>query len=143
MALDATPGGANAESYLTVADADTLAASLGFNGWASKTTTIKEQALRRASSELDVHRFHDPEPWSSGQRRAFPRSKDSGTIPEPVKWAALMQADYLATAGESDKKMWDGPKAAPVKDAGVGSPLCPRAFNQLARYISRVGGYAG
>lgn len=143
MPLDATPGGSAADSYLSVAAADSMAASVGLATWATKTTQQKEAALRRAAQDIDAHRVHSPTPWKIGQALLFPRLKDAGLMPVAVQWAALYQADYLATSGESDRKNWEGPKAGPVKDAGTGSPLCPRAFTHFARLVARAGEYAG
>ena len=141
MALDSTVAGANAESYLSVADADALAAALGLSAWAGKTTQQKETALRRATGQIDAHRFHHPKTFSVTQRLAFPRERDGGTIPEAVKRATISQAEFLAVVGDGDRGKWEGPQAAPVKDAGNGSPLCREAFHHLARYVSRAGSY--
>lgn len=46
-------GVANAESYISVAGADTRLAALGMTNWADLTTTEKEQALRRATSFIE------------------------------------------------------------------------------------------
>lgn len=142
MALDATPAGVDADSYLTVADADTLAGKIGLPNWTGLTEGQKEEALRRSALEIDAHRFHSPDPYVEGQARCFPREVDEGVIPKRVEWAALFQAEWLATSGESDRKQWEGAKAAPLKDARVGSPLCPNALLQLGKLISRTGSYA-
>ena len=57
MAIDATIAGASANSYLTVAAADALAASeLGrdMKAWTAATTDEKEAALVRATEEVDA-----------------------------------------------------------------------------------------
>jgi len=141
MPLDATVSGTASDSYLTLSDANTLATSNGLSVWSGKTDGEKEVALRRASQEIDSHRVHDPAPGRTGQARLFPRSKDAGVIPAAVKLAVLYQADWIATSGESDRKQWEGAKAGPVKDAGGGSPLCPRAFAIFARFIARTAEY--
>lgn len=139
MALDATPGSATADSYLTVAAADTMATNFGLGGWAAKTTAQKEAALRQAALDVDGHRFHRQEPYATGQARIFPRVVDAGVIPAAVELAAMFQADFLASHGEWDRKDWEGAKAAPHPAAGAGSPLCSRAFKVLSRWIARVG----
>lgn len=139
MALDATPGSATADSYLPVAAADTMAGNFGLAGWALKTTAQKEAALRQAALDVDGHRFHRQDPYTEGQARIFPRIVDGGSIPPAVELAALFQADFLASHGEWDRKDWEGAKAAPHPSAGAGSPLCPRAFKVLSRWIARVG----
>lgn len=139
MALDATPGGTAADSYLELEEADALAESLGLSSWAEKADAEKEAALRAAALEIDAHRFHHGTPYAEGQARAFPREKDEGAIPEPVKVAAMYQAEWNAVTGEGDRKLWEGKKAGALKDSGNGSPLCPKALAQLSRFISRVG----
>lgn len=139
MALNATPGSTTADSYLTVAAADTMATNFGLGGWAAKTTAQKEAALRQAALDVDGHRFHRQEKWTSSQARLFPRVVDVGAIPAAVELASMFQADFLASHGEWDRKDWEGAKAAPHPAAGAGSPLCPRAFKVLARWIAKVG----
>lgn len=46
-------GLANAESYISVADADTYHSNRGNAAWASLTTTVKEQALRKATDYIE------------------------------------------------------------------------------------------
>ena len=140
--LIVTPGAADAESYVTVAEADTMAANAGLTGWTGKSDDEKKAALRRAAIEIDSHRFHDQVPWADGQARAFPRAKDLGVIPAAVQWTQVFQADFLAASAGYDASKWEGAKGAPMKDAGMGSPLCPLAFRTLARLISRAGGYS-
>jgi hypothetical protein len=139
MALNATPGSATADSYLTVAAADTMATNFGLGGWATKTTAQKEAALRQATLDVDGHRFHNQVKWTAGQSRVFPRVVDVGVIPADVELATMFQADFLASHGEWDRKDWDGAKAAPHPASGAGSPLCNRAFKVLARWIARTG----
>jgi len=45
-------GLANAESYISVADADARHAALGNTAWASLSTAAKEQALRKAAAYM-------------------------------------------------------------------------------------------
>ncbi len=47
-------GLANAESYLSVSAADTYHLNRGHTAWASKTTTEKEVALRKATEYIDA-----------------------------------------------------------------------------------------
>lgn len=54
MALDATPGGAAANSYVTVAEADAyMAARLHKAAWETANSATKEAALQWATRELD------------------------------------------------------------------------------------------
>lgn len=143
MALDSTPSGISADSYLSVADADTLAAELGLVTWAGKTTQEKEVALRTATQDIDSHRIHNPIRYVWNQALQFPRQCDrDGLIPREVKRAVMFQAEFVAVAGQSDQKNWEGVKAAPLSVAGNTSTLCPRAMSQFAKFISRTGRFA-
>jgi len=42
----------NAESYISVADADTYHSNIGNTSWTSLTTTVKEQLLRKATNYM-------------------------------------------------------------------------------------------
>jgi hypothetical protein len=144
VALDATVFGSNTDSYVTLTEAGSIAAAAGLTSWAGKSEAERESALRRAADDIDVHRFHEQTRAVSTQARVFPRLKDDAAIPVIVKKAQVFQAEWIAVGGlyESDRKNWEGARAAPMKDAGVGSPLCPRALAMLAPLISRSGEYA-
>lgn len=141
MALDATVSGSTSDSYVTLTEANALASQAGLTSWASKSDAEKEAALRLAVEDINGHRFFDQVLAVETQRLIFPRYKDNAAIPYQVKKAQVYQADWIAVVGESDRKQWEGARAAPLKDAGVGSPLCPRAFALLAPFISRSGEY--
>lgn len=54
MALDATPGGVNADSYVTVAEADAYFGNrLHASAWTALGTSDKEKALKMATVRLD------------------------------------------------------------------------------------------
>jgi len=61
VAIDATVGGANANSYLTLADAqamiDGMVQNADVTAWASATTDAKNRALVTATQRLDRERF--------------------------------------------------------------------------------------
>lgn len=61
IAIDATPGGANANSYLTLAAAQTIidgfVLDADVTAWASATTDAKNRALFTATQRLDRERF--------------------------------------------------------------------------------------
>jgi hypothetical protein len=108
MALDASVAGANANSYLTVAEADAMAADdLGSfaDKWRSTPLDVKERALIRASREISV-RYGPTSRFLSDQGLAFPRSVDwAGTpkvafLPSDLKRASYEQAIYLTTVAE-------------------------------------------
>lgn len=85
MALDATVGGANADSYLSVAAADLLAsADVGraATTWAALTTTtdLKERALKRATREIDAFlRTSGAARFAATQLRLYPRAVDAAS----------------------------------------------------------------
>lgn len=103
MPLDATVGGASANSYLTVAAADSLAASdIGANAqeWAAAPTDEKEAALIRASDEIDSHVGRVVSPFSATQALLFPRVEDVDAVgvaflPARLRKAVYLQAAYL------------------------------------------------
>jgi len=142
MALDSTLSGTAAESYLSVTDADARAIEFGLAGWAAKTTAQKETALRVATQEIDSHRFNSADRYAADQALQFPRGVDDGIVPREIKRALMYQAEWIAMAGDGDRKQWDGANAAPLSSTGNTSPLCPRAMNILAKFISRVGRFS-
>ncbi|MCA1570312.1 MAG: hypothetical protein LC798_08350 [Chloroflexi bacterium] len=108
MPLDTTPGGALADSYLSIAEADALANSrmTGYPAvWLALANEEKEKALRQATVDVDVHVNSTPR-YSTTQALLFPRSTDY--LGEPavpfiharVKEATYYQAAYLAANHE-------------------------------------------
>ena len=76
MTLDATPAGEDADSYLTLADADALAgADLGPEAttWITADVGLKEAALRRAAREIDAYVATGWPPFDGDQALVFPR----------------------------------------------------------------------
>jgi hypothetical protein len=110
MPLDVTVGGAAANSYASIAEADGFAASdLGrfAEAWTKATTEQKEAALRRAAQEIDAFVGIRPEEayYFGVQTLVFPRVGDLdlvGTviIPTRVKRAQYLQAAYLVAAAD-------------------------------------------
>ena len=103
--IDATIGGANANSYLTVAAADTLTESmLGTLAWATATTDSKTRALITATRGLDTLGWIGSKA-STTQSLAWPRTDAScdGTdyastaIPTPILYATFDLANSLLT----------------------------------------------
>ena len=78
MALDTTPGGASADSYATVAEADTYATDKrvpAVTWWTTATTAQKEAALRGSALLLDaMFDWTGAAAVPSVQARAWPRS---------------------------------------------------------------------
>lgn len=103
MALDTTVGGAAADSYLTVAEADALAGSLRFpfaTEWIAETDQpTKEAKLRQAAIDIGAY-VRVGAPYLVGQALTFPRetdldASDDPLIPGAVQRAQAMQAAYL------------------------------------------------
>lgn len=111
MALDATPGGALSDSYLSVAAADALAGNdVGPEvvRWIAATNAEKEAALRRATRDLDAYLRTGWRRYSTAQALLFPRSIDvtggGPFIPRALELATYEQATYvLMNAGVMDR----------------------------------------
>lgn len=104
MAVDATIGGTTANSYLTVAAADAVAATvLGrfAEAWRAATIPDKEAALIRATQEIDLEIGRTTYgPRITGQALLFPRWEDiddagAPIIPGRIVRAVYQQAAYL------------------------------------------------
>lgn len=94
----------DAESYVTVEEADSYHAAYGHAVWAAAETEDKESALRRAAVFLDgayLNRFRGA-PASETQRRAWPRRGIAGiatdTVPQAVRDAQSELALKALTA---------------------------------------------
>lgn len=110
MPLDSTPGGASADSYCSVADADAyFGARLNTAAWDAADVATKEKALKAATARLEQEAYAG---WRSGppQRLAWPRHGiaidgimvDSFTIPAPVVNATCEMALALLNGGSTD-----------------------------------------
>lgn len=103
MVLDATVAGANANSYLTVGEADALAAEDPVHGdaWLMAPLDRREQHLVAATGYVDAYKKSAGERWLSGQALLFPRKVDATGSPlvpflhRDVKRATYEQAVYL------------------------------------------------
>lgn len=103
MPLVTTPGGADSDSYLSVADADALAGEdLGPEpaAWSLAVLEDKERALRRATREIDGWLRPAWPRWASTQALRFPRTVDVDASGVPllirdVALATYQQAIYL------------------------------------------------
>lgn len=106
MPLDATVGGASANSYLTIAEADALNANrLNYGDrsqaalWAAAVTDTKDDALISATDDIDAY-VRTGAIWDADQRLRFPRAIDVDAaavpfVPWKVKHAVFEQALYL------------------------------------------------
>lgn len=66
-------GLANAEAYISVADADTYFAARGDTVWAALTEAAKEQALRKGADYLEGYRWKG-ERYTATQALSWPRA---------------------------------------------------------------------
>jgi hypothetical protein len=103
--IDATVGGASANSYLTVAAADTLTeAMLGTLAWSTATTDSKTRALITATRGLDSLNWIGTRATTT-QALDWPRTSatcddttyPSDTIPSPILYATFDLANALLT----------------------------------------------
>lgn len=122
IALDATPGGANANSYQTLADAQTIidgfVQDADMTAWTSATTDQKNRALFTATQRLDRERFlgaratdtqalqwprtgvRKPDTYINTYAVGFPFRIttdyfDDTEIPTQIKYAQVVLAVYL------------------------------------------------
>ena len=114
-------GMATAESYISVADADTYHSNLGNASWATLTTTVKEQLLRKATNymvqayrsawagirkndtqSLDFPRYLVPK-YDNGAMYSY---YDENSVPKEVKDACCefaLKANSAALAPDLDR----------------------------------------
>jgi hypothetical protein len=104
MALDATPNGSSADSYVSVSDADAYHAThLYSTDWTSATTANKEIALKMATRILDEKVDWTGTKGTSAQALAWGRvgvtddgySVSSTIVPQPIKNATAEFARNL------------------------------------------------
>lgn len=151
MTLTATPASETADSYLTVAAADALAAAdLGREAeeWIAADLAVKEAALKRATREIDAHVATGWPPHDPDQALLFPREQDvdgagEAYIPRKIELATYQQATYLlknidalvamnahrSSGGEVDPEASYG-----IDPANGPSVISPMALHYLAGY---------
>lgn len=156
MAIIATSGAANANSYVTITQAnDYFAARFGAGAWTALSEASKEVALRHATRNLDLQRYRGW-PLTDTQALQFPRERgdwnsESG-IPQVVQDAcceeALWVATHASTGGESTRQQMQaqgvasysvGDLSETFASGGSGAVLCPRASALLRHWIARGG----
>jgi hypothetical protein len=141
VTLDATVGGANANSYATVAEGTTYAEHRPyFENWTGATEDEQKQALIRATQLLDVHVQFDGVQASSVQALQLPRTglKDrngygiaSNVLPVEAKYATIELANELLggdVTADADTASMKRVKAGSVEveyaeGAGAAMPL--------------------
>lgn len=96
MELVATPGAADANSYLTLDEADELMESYAqFDRWDELEEAAQKALLVRGTRVIDRYQVWGP-PQTAGQKLKFPRAGDgAGEIPDGVKLALLEFVDYV------------------------------------------------
>lgn len=115
MALDATAGGANADSYCTVAEADAYQAThLYASVWTTATTANKEKALKWATRLLDEQVDWEGSVSTLGQALRWPRSEvtdrdgrawfNNTTIPTFLKNATAELARHLLAGDRTQER---------------------------------------
>ena len=155
MALDATVGGASANSYLTVAAADAFAGDdLGPEAekWkdASAADDRRERALQRATREIDDFVRPGFRRHSATQRLRFPRatvdvdSAGDPFIPPEIQYATYCQAIFvLANAAVIDRanarqarnvSQASEPNSSYTQAESPASNMSLRALQPLAAY---------
>ena len=104
MSIVATPASETADSYLTVADADALAAAdigpeattwLGLDNQDADDLAVKEASLKRATREIDAYVATGWPPYDADQALVFPRDIDGATVPRKIVLATYQQAVYI------------------------------------------------
>lgn len=104
----ATPGAADANSYLTLEEADEIATLRGLGpaatGWLDGTDADKEKALIRATSEIDAELGSVGIRYAADQALLLPRYTDKvdgdPVIISSVRLATYEQAVYLLANAE-------------------------------------------
>ena len=126
MAFDSTVGGPNANSYVSVADADAyIALRLNSSEWTAADTATKQAALVTATSMLDEMFAWRGEPATTTQALHWPATDatdcaggeiNDATIPAAVKNATCEQALYLLKfdATQTPTAIMQGLKSASV-----------------------------
>jgi hypothetical protein len=155
VALDATVAGASADSYLSIEDADALAADdLGPEAekWRAAATTVadRERALKRATRDIDDHIVPFSTPYSTTQRLFVPRAvdldlDDVAIIPASVQRATYLQAIFVL----SNAAVIDRANARQARNVSSGSEpnvsyTTDDDFSVMSkRAVAALAGYAG
>ena len=155
VTVDATVGGAAANSYLSVADAGTLLNNrLGIDAWTAASTDDKGRALIMATMEIDSLPLSGFK-MSSTQALMFPRTTQveaTDQIPVQIQRACAAQAlwalQHSATGGRSERQQLIaegvtqytiGSLSENLRGAGAAANLCGEAQRHLRGWISRLG----
>lgn len=151
--INASPGSATANSYATLADANTyFEGHVAGAAWALKTEDERNRALAQATRMLDAYVTWRGSRASTGQALAWPRSGlaypdtglsvASGVIPTELARATFEQARALLAANREDElaatqqgleALTAGPVELRFRPGAAMPALAPAAWAQLAR----------
>lgn len=145
--IDATVGGASANSYVTVAEATSyFDARLNADAWTADATK-QIPALIMATLRIDQE-LYQGSPTSTTQRRKFPRMNmvdpetdlaiDSATIPNDLKDAVCELALHLLRAGTSDPTAPTGLEIFDALSVGDLSLTPAKIVPQLPPQVTRL-----
>jgi hypothetical protein len=131
--IEATPGGATANSYVTLAEAEAyFATRLGAEPWTMADAATRESALRMATRALERLRWPGAR-QSTAQALSWPRTGVAGVadgvLPQAVRDAqceealawltpALTRRRYLQAAGVTTAQVADAREQYAPGDAG-------------------------
>ena len=170
FALDATVGGSSANSFVSLAEAQTyMDARLNSSAWSAASPTNQSIALVEATRELSARRWIG-EAVSSSQALAWPRAFarnpdaawgtgalyfDTTVIPQRVKDATCELAFQFLNAGTTDIASLDATLNTRVKTVDVitteyfepnqrrqGLARFPRVMNYIRQLLDSVPGSA-
>lgn len=151
-------GLATAESYISVADADTYHAARGAVEWAAAGTTDKEAALRQATDYMEGA-FSDRwkgKRFTSEQALSWPRAGayahgwlvDSDVVPVQVRTACAelalraLAAPLLADQERAIRREAIGPLETEYEPGAPQAPKYPAINARLASLLVGAGGMA-
>lgn len=108
-------GMANAESLLSVADADAYHTAMGNAAWGAATTAQKEAALRRATQYLDARYQWQGDPLTATQALSWPREGVSWPVKRVQDACAELALRAVALGG-----LYTDQDAAAIKQESIG-----------------------
>jgi hypothetical protein len=120
VAIDATPGGVSANSYCTVAEADTYHGTrLNSDTWTNAGADLKAQALVMATRTLDSHIYWSGIAVNRGiQALQWPRAGMIDLFLLPIPYTVVPQILKNATA-EFARQLIEGDRLADAQSDGV------------------------
>lgn len=163
MAIDATLGGSAADSYVTLAAAETyFSARFGSDAWDAASEADQEKALKQAARHVDRFSFLGRRN-SPTQARAFPRGypynddpdklSTALAIPQAIKDAqceeALAILSSTATGGIAERASLQAQGVRSYSTLGLSEtfapestrldeqPLCPQARALLRKWLKQ------